>query len=627
MSTLIHGVSAAGPQSRRRVGRRPAAAAVVLTFCASVCAIAPQMIVGRAARAAAPGASPATAPAGPATAPASGRAMTPEQKAAQLLDYLEGDYAKKAANPDWVTRAMGVVSLSRSPRPTATAKLLDILDKDKHDVVRLLAWQGLLARIGTLDAAATTRLQASTWTLAERDAFKGTLRLPLLRFMAAAGPSARSRQVWQKLFADTSAWEPQDIPVLDALGETLKAWHSGTLVAAMIDLMSSKDHCVRAEYVLQKAGCTAPTARSLLPAEALDPLSPNRKHPSSKDLWQAARSGADAWYSKDRANWKEPKTDPAAVADAFKALAPAFVPAPAALETIDADDKVWYADLELGRADLSQFEAVFVVDATGSMGDVLDWLRRDLVRTAAAFQLVCKEPVAIGITFYRDKGDPWVVQHLPLTTRLRELEPGLLKITADGGGDIPESVLDGLADAIQNNRWSKRSKASSKVVILVGDAPPHEPTIQACADLVKSAAASGTRTHVVKVTTEMGRNDLSAFDTIAAAGGGAAVAVEFRRPTIFRLVDDAGKPMPIKPSERPEFQTLVAQPVDDPPGDKILGRVLADTINPQYRDRVEPLARTILAYTELKSEPEKRMAFPMNTPPLVRKAMNAQGKK
>ena len=148
-----------------------------------------------------------------------------------------------------------------------------------------------------------------------------------------------------------------------------------------------------------------------------------------------------------------------------------------------------------------------MVDATGSMGDVLDWLRRDVARTVAAFQSVCKEPVRIGVTFYRDHGDPWVVQHWPLTNRLRDLEPGLTRITADGGGDIPEAVLEGLTDAVRNNPWSTRPKGVNKVVILIGDAPPHEQTIPACVDLVKKAAATGVRTHVAKVTTEMGRND------------------------------------------------------------------------------------------------------------------------
>src|SRR5687768_13375238 len=83
-------------------------------------------------------------------APKAGPSSNP--KVNTLLEYLERDaYGKKLAAPFWVTRAMGVISMARLPQPTVTTKLLEVMEKDKHDIVRLLAWQAILSRAPSLD--------------------------------------------------------------------------------------------------------------------------------------------------------------------------------------------------------------------------------------------------------------------------------------------------------------------------------------------------------------------------------------------------------------------------------------------------------------------------------------------
>jgi hypothetical protein len=110
--------------------------------------------------------------------------------------------------------------------------------------------------------------------------------------------------------------------------------------------------------------------------------------------------------------------------------------------------------------------------------------------------------------------------------------------------------------------------------------------------------------HAAKVKTETGRNDLTTFDEIAQAAGGATVDVEFRRPVSFRFVDMLGGDIPYRTIERPEVQLVVAAaaPVE-PPGEQILKLVVSDAINPQYRNRVEPLARTLLAFCARPANP------------------------
>jgi hypothetical protein len=115
-------------------------------------------------------------------------------------------------------------------------------------------------------------------------------------------------------------------------------------------------------------------------------------------------------------------------------------------------------------------DVVFVVDATGSMGwaidevkariaDVVDWVR-DLV------------PIArFGIVAYRDAGDPeFEVRAQPLTYSVAKLTRFLGGLSAAGGGDLGEGVLAGLRTGIVDAGWRPAGK---RLMILVGDAPPH----------------------------------------------------------------------------------------------------------------------------------------------------------
>lgn len=546
-----------------------------------------------------------------------------EEKLVNLLDYLERDYIKKTSAPFWVSRAMGVISLARSPRDTALPRLLELVERDKHDVVRLLAWQGVLARAGELDARTHQRWITATLALAEKGAFRGALRVPLLDVLSTSVPTLRHRKIWMKIFEETNAWEPQDIPTLDALGRSLAIWKSAFLVEGVAKILTDANAGVRAEYVLKAAGSPVQTARERLKPEVFNPRSPNRDHPSSESLYKTVQTETTAWITKEK--WKEITK---LTGEPWKQLSPAFVPPPVALDSIDPDDPSWLADLELGRADLDDFEAVFVVDATGSMGDVLAWMRRDVARVMGALGALCKEAPRLGVVFYRDagQGDPFVTKVLPLTMKLQDLEPGLLSMTADGGGDVPEAVKEALTEAIDKTKWSS-SKRTGKLVVLIGDAPPKPGSEEDCKSLARKAKDAGMKFYAVKVTNALARNDLTTFDDIAKEAAGVSIDAAFAPITQTRFVDQAGREIPIKTIPRPEAQLIIASSsADAPPGEKILTQVLTDAINRQYADRVAPLAQTLLANVAPRSEAEVRLAYPANTPPLGAGMLKPQGK-
>src|SRR5258708_30617775 len=119
-------------------------------------------------------------------------------------------------------------------------------------------------------------------------------------------------------------------------------------------------------------------------------------------------------------------------------------------------------------------EMVFVLDTTGSMGGLLDGAKQKIWGIINDVMQKQSHPsVKVGLVAYRDKGDDYVTQVLPLTDDLDKVYTRLMKFQAGGGGDTPEDVRQGLADGVQKAGWSQSRKGLAQIIFLVGDAPPH----------------------------------------------------------------------------------------------------------------------------------------------------------
>lgn len=546
--------------------------------------------------------------------------VTSSRDTKRLMTYLEGEYKRKLESPDWRQRALAVISLARLPHEQVTEKLFQLSENDKHEVVRLLAWQAIVARAPELTQKDHARLINATLALGEKGAFRGVLRIAMLDVLSTAPMNARGRTIFLKIVQETNAWETQDTPTLRALGRTLGTWRNTQLGETLANAMSDGNAAVRLDFILQYAGLGVTPGKDRMSPEIWNAGSKNRVHVSSQQLWESVSQDYLKALSKARTEWSASKPVP----EAWKSLRPIFVAPPVRFEELDANESLWRSDLELGKATMQAFEVAFVVDATGSMGDVHAWLSRDIMRVMGALGAVSLEP-RIGITFYRDQGEEFVTRHLALTHRGEDLAKAIASVGAVGGGDVPESVLDGLKEAVANNRWSPRADGG-KAIVLIGDAPPHARDLQACVQLAAQARAKGFRIYVAKVTTAYGANDLSAFDQIAAAGEGPSVDVMFGRLAQNRFLDEKQREIPLPTIPRPEAQLVVAPaPVDVYPGEKILTQIIADVINPQYRDRLQPLVRTLLAWSQPPSPQEKRLPFPANTPSLNEGKLKPQG--
>jgi hypothetical protein len=149
----------------------------------------------------------------------------------------------------------------------------------------------------------------------------------------------------------------------------------------------------------------------------------------------------------------------------------------------------------------------------------------------------------VGLVTYRDqkKFDPddyeYTVRFMPLVKGDRDgldkLERFLSKTEAHGGGDIPEAVLQGVQTAIDRAEWDKVAK---KVIIIVGDAPPHAEdkglaTLYAlCKDWHEKTGGI-----VSCIDTTGGSKLLQEFKQMAAQGGGEATFVNDERAITKQL--------------------------------------------------------------------------------------------
>ncbi|MGI4869570.1 MAG: carboxypeptidase-like regulatory domain-containing protein [Janthinobacterium lividum] len=142
----------------------------------------------------------------------------------------------------------------------------------------------------------------------------------------------------------------------------------------------------------------------------------------------------------------------------------------------------------------SVIDIAFVVDATSSMSDEIQYLQAELqdVITQAKDSLA-SSTLHLGSVFYRDAGDEYVTRTTPLSANMEQTLDFIRNQRAGGGGDIPEAVDQALAVAVDELAWTDQAKA--RLLFLILDAPPHEnPQVMASLQQsIRKAASKGIR--------------------------------------------------------------------------------------------------------------------------------------
>jgi len=137
------------------------------------------------------------------------------------------------------------------------------------------------------------------------------------------------------------------------------------------------------------------------------------------------------------------------------------------------DAEVNFYILNKVQAPEKRADIAFIVDATGSMGDEIDFLKKDLmdILDRAKGGLGGIE-LRTGAVFYRDEEDEYVTKFSPFTDDYRKTIQYISMQYATGGGDLPEAVHTALEAGLQNLAWNTSARA--RIAFLVLDAPAHQ---------------------------------------------------------------------------------------------------------------------------------------------------------
>ncbi len=130
--------------------------------------------------------------------------------------------------------------------------------------------------------------------------------------------------------------------------------------------------------------------------------------------------------------------------------------------------------------ELKCVDIVFLVDCTASMQPLFRGVKKyirklvwDANKCLTKYLTDDPEPIKVGIVKYRDhppQNKTFVTEVFPMTSNFKNFKDEVNKMMAQGGGDGPEAVLDGLQAALRDMQWRDES---FKFIYHFLDAPPH----------------------------------------------------------------------------------------------------------------------------------------------------------
>ncbi|MEQ1687244.1 MAG: vWA domain-containing protein [Sphingopyxis sp.] len=142
----------------------------------------------------------------------------------------------------------------------------------------------------------------------------------------------------------------------------------------------------------------------------------------------------------------------------------------------------------------AKLDLMLVVDTTGSMGDEIAYLQRELQSIVTSLRQRHQGlDLRVGFVFYRDVGDSYVTRTIAFDSSVNRASAAIGQQSAGGGGDYPEAMDQALIRAV-GQTW--RSDAI-KTMLLVADAPPHDERMGRA--WAAAEAARARRIHIVPV--------------------------------------------------------------------------------------------------------------------------------
>ena len=124
------------------------------------------------------------------------------------------------------------------------------------------------------------------------------------------------------------------------------------------------------------------------------------------------------------------------------------------------------------KAEVTELDFMLMVDTTGSMGDELEYLKKELENVIeTVYKMNPQLSIRTSVNFYRDEGDEYVVKYYDFREDVQDAVALIEEQSANGGGDTPEAVHTALDNAVFGHTWRE---GAVKLCYLVLDAPPHQ---------------------------------------------------------------------------------------------------------------------------------------------------------
>ncbi|MDR1107406.1 MAG: VWA domain-containing protein [Spirochaetaceae bacterium] len=122
----------------------------------------------------------------------------------------------------------------------------------------------------------------------------------------------------------------------------------------------------------------------------------------------------------------------------------------------------------LDKAPGKSLDLVLCFDTTSSMQDDIEPIRKLLIPTLEQ-TISADTEFRIGMVLYKDYFEEYLTKVVPFTRDYKVFQRNLNAISVGGGRDIPEAVYEALYEGAVQFPW----EGESKLLILIGDAPPH----------------------------------------------------------------------------------------------------------------------------------------------------------
>lgn len=122
--------------------------------------------------------------------------------------------------------------------------------------------------------------------------------------------------------------------------------------------------------------------------------------------------------------------------------------------------------------EINAVDLAFVVDTTGSMGGLIAAAQKQMIKMLQELTQAADMRLNLGVVGYRDHPpqDSLLYRISQFTSNMQKAQKAINILSAQGGGDAPEAVFDGIVAACNELAWRKSAR---RILILVGDAPPH----------------------------------------------------------------------------------------------------------------------------------------------------------